>query len=440
MADVKQGAQALPDWWARETQKRQLRFLLLLVLLLALIGFYYYLSALGVTGIVAGINFDSTNHLVFVRQQPDGNTQLYAIRADGTDLRPLTPSSDKSEKSAPAWTLDGKNVLYSSNRQDAKKTQIYLLGTGDPRQLTYGTGRKDEPIASPDGKHIAFLTQGAIKTVNLNGTEVEQFLPAPRSGNENAGDTGGMPGEPDPQGPYQSAAYSSDGTGIAGVQFLSAEGNMDVSGSFEGDQVARVLTPNSDRAGILDNGHTVSLSWEPNGKRLMTSFAERMARNEKGEYVKDKQGRVVFLGGITVWSFETPNRPQAQPIMLCQNPDMQPRNVVWSPDGTKLAFEGWKISPEGNRELRGIYIFPLPQQPILLRTGDKIPPPSIPAGPEGIPSLPHWAPFSSRLMFQMQRPDHKNDLWVVNIDGTNPINLTKGVGDNTQGQWAPVKK
>jgi Tol biopolymer transport system component len=62
----------------------------------------------------------------------------------------------------------------------------------------------------------------------------------------------------------------------------------------------------------------------------------------------------------------------------------------------------------------------------------------VPAGPEGLPQNPRWSPDGSRLLYEMQRPDGKHDLWVINSDGTNRLNLTKGQGDKTDGAWSPL--
>src|SRR5580700_8830588 len=167
----------LPDWWQRETQRRLVRWLLFLVFILALIGYFYYLSANGLTGPGSGVNFDTKNYIAFVRDDGKGHTDLYAVKSDGTGERRLTAASDNSTKSQPIWTLDGKSLIYAANLADNRVTQIYILGDGHPRQLTYGTGNKSYPAISPDGQHAAFISQGAIKSVFLNGTDVFQLMP-----------------------------------------------------------------------------------------------------------------------------------------------------------------------------------------------------------------------------------------------------------------------
>jgi hypothetical protein len=456
MTDHKNGVGVLPDWWQREKQRRQLRVLLLLGLLLALIAYYYYINAQGRTGIVGGITGDTTDRIAFIRQEADGSTTLYSVRADGTDLQPLTPSSDKSDKSAPAWTIDGKHLLYASNKQDSRKTQIYILGAGDPTQLTYGPERKDSPLGMPDGQHVAFITQGAIKTVFLNGEDVIQLLPEPRSGNEENADSA-TPGELNPMGPYLNMAFSTDGAGVAGVQELSVESANEQAGYSAGDQVVRALPAGGTRALLLSVGRYASMAWEPNGNRLLASYAELP--------VPMGPHPTTVAGGLSLWSFDKPNQPVERRLLICKGYGFMPRNVAWSPKGDVVACEVWILKSEGEREQRGILLIRLPQDTgasgstpdpsvrglvmmklpgeTVMLPGEQsrnVPVMALPPGAQGIAANPKWSPDGSRLMFQVIRPDHKSDLWVVNADGTNPINLTKGVGDNTQGVWSPAKK
>ena len=186
----------LPDWWQRETQRRQTHLLVLLGLLLALIIFFYYISRSGRTGIINGIDFDTSNTIAFVRQNAGGQLSLYDIRADGTNLKRLTPPDDTSEKSAPAWNLKGDQLFYISNRDDRKKMQVYIRGANETRQPTYGTGRKESPSMTPDGKRVAYLTVGAVKTILPNGNDPDQILPPP-SAEGNSGAEGNRRPEPE---------------------------------------------------------------------------------------------------------------------------------------------------------------------------------------------------------------------------------------------------
>ncbi|HLV80023.1 MAG TPA: hypothetical protein VKT32_07050 [Chthonomonadaceae bacterium] len=431
------GPQALPDWWQRESQRRQNRVLLLLVLLLALIGFYYYVSSLGVTGTVQGVNFDTSDYIAFVRQEKDGGSGIYVVRADGTGLRRLTDPNDKSVKRDPAWAADGKSLIYSSNRTDSKFRQLYILGEGEPRQLTFGKSNKDDPQVSPDGKQVAFLQQGAVKTVNINGTDPYQVMPVPRSGNEGNGETD-VGATVDPQSPFLSDSFASDSRGIAGVQELGGEAPAIPLGGATiepGNQIGRALPSGASNAYILDTGREVSLAWEPNGQRLASAFDEAQ--------VNDPTHGSQTISGIRIWSWKTPARPPTpQNIMVALGLSVEPKHIAWSPDGKKLAFEAWQLKPSGERAPIGIMVMDIPPQPLAIRPQD-IPMVAqhclIPATPQAQPENPRWSPDGERLLYDVTRPDGGHDVWVIDKEGANPLNLTKGVGDNIMAVWSPAR-
>jgi Tol biopolymer transport system component len=425
---------APPDWWQREKQRRMNRVLIFLVLMMALIAFYYYLSFLGNVGPISGLAFDTTDHIAFVRQDDKGNTTLFAVRADGTDLRQLTPPDDVSNKSHPVWTRDGKSLLYAANLRDNKITQIYILGTGGAKQLTYGPGNKSAPAVSLDGKSAAFIVQGAVKTVNLNGTDVSQILPPPtgvKEGNEEA-----TQGAIDPQGPFLATDFASDGIGIVGAQDVSGQLHATLPGMPSIDQMIMVVPTGGSKMVALDKGHEVSFAWEPNGSRLACSYTELEA--------SDPSGKTQLISGIRIWSFNNPARPEAANLFAGLNYSIEPKHIAWSPDGSKMAFEAWQLKGEGVRELRGIVVMETRQDssnpqgivvtPAMVSSVRCM----VTAGTDGLPQNPRWSPDGSRLLYESQRPDGKHDLWIINGDGTNKINLTKGEGDNTDGVWSPT--
>jgi len=427
---------APPDWRQREHQRRMNRVLILVVLLLALIAFFYYLSALGNVGPVSGLAFDSADHIAFVRQDDKGNTTLFALRTDGTDLRQLTPPDDVSNKSHPVWTRDGKSLLYASNLRDNKVTQIYILGTGGPKQLTYGPGNKSAPAVSLDGKTAAFIVQGAVKTVNLNGTDVSQLMPLPTGVKE--GGEEGSPGRADPEGPFLSADFASDSIGIAGTQDVASQLHATVPGAPSIDQIVMAVPMGGSKMVALDQGHEVSFAWEPNGSRLACSYTELDAA--------DPNGKTQLISGIRLWSFKNPSKPEPVNLFASLNFSVEPKHIAWSPDGSRMAFETWRLKGEGERELRGIVVMDTtldsanPQGTVVTPAMVDAVRYMVAAGPGGLPMNPRWSPDGSRLLYESQRPDGKHDLWIINADGTNPINLTKGQGDNTDGAWSPARR
>jgi len=413
------------------------RVLILVGLVLALIAYFYYQSFLGNVGPVRRLTFDTADHIAFVRTDDKGNTTLFAIRADGTDLRQLTPPTDVSTKAQPAWTRDGKSLLYASNLRDSKVTQIYILGTGGSQQLTYGTGNKSAPTVSIDGKTAAFIVQGAVKTVNLNGTDVFQVMPPPTAGNSGADES--KPMAADFEGPFLTAGFAPDGISIAGIEDVS-QNHVNIPNLGPFDQAVMVLPSNSSKMIPIAFGHEVDFAWEPNGSRVACSYTELEASDVPG-------GKMQIVSGIRVISFKNPNKPEQIPLFAGEGYTLEPKHLAWSPNGNKLAFELWRLKSEGVRELRGIVFMDVNLEGsgprgLRVQTAEEADAVTssilIPVGAEGLPQNPRWSPDGSRLLYESQLPNGKRDLWIINADGTNKINLTKGIGDNTDGAWSPA--
>ena len=100
------------------------------------------------------------------RQDRQGPTddmvrQLFVVPAEGGTARQITTGD--WDHGAPNWTPDGRTLLFSSlripNAQMAwRESEIYAadVATGAIRQLTHRKGPDNNPVASPDGKLIAY--------------------------------------------------------------------------------------------------------------------------------------------------------------------------------------------------------------------------------------------------------------------------------------------
>ena len=89
--------------------------------------------------------------------------QLFIIGAEGGAVRQLT-RGDFDTQGPPAFTADGKSVLIAANRRpdadyEPLDSEIYSVDLSDEsiRALTDRRGPDHHPVASPDGKHIAYL-------------------------------------------------------------------------------------------------------------------------------------------------------------------------------------------------------------------------------------------------------------------------------------------
>lgn len=93
---------------------------------------------------------------------PPGFSHLFVIPAQGGAYRQLT-SGDFQHRGPLSWAPDGREIYFSANRNpdweyDFRNSNIYAvsLSDGTIRTLTERAGPEAEPVASPDGKYIAF--------------------------------------------------------------------------------------------------------------------------------------------------------------------------------------------------------------------------------------------------------------------------------------------
>lgn len=112
---------------------------------------------------------------------PEDNGDIYTIRIDGTGLQQLT--DNKALEQDPDWSPDGKTIAFDrfTNADD----EIYAVAAdgGNLRNLTRTPGtRENSPSWSPDGRKIAFNRGPDVLVMNAGGGRKKNLTRGAKSG------------------------------------------------------------------------------------------------------------------------------------------------------------------------------------------------------------------------------------------------------------------
>ena len=85
-----------------------------------------------------------------------GNTDIFVKRSGGA---PVQLTATPSIETAPSFSPDGSQIVFESDRSGTQQLYVMSASGGEPRRISFGTGRYGTPVWSPRGDMIAFTKQ-----------------------------------------------------------------------------------------------------------------------------------------------------------------------------------------------------------------------------------------------------------------------------------------
>jgi TolB protein len=107
-------------------------------------------------GIDTSPTWSPLGHQIAFTSDRTGSPQIYVVDIDGTGLRRIT---FESYCDRPTWSPAPFNeIAYSSRTGPGHDIKVVDLATNEVRQLTFGSGTNESPSYSPNGRHLAFMS------------------------------------------------------------------------------------------------------------------------------------------------------------------------------------------------------------------------------------------------------------------------------------------
>ncbi len=275
---------------------------------------------------------------------------------------------------APAWSPDGRTIVFVSWRDGNGEVYAMNADASDPRNLTQHPAKDVRPAWSPDGRRIAFARHG-------DGNSEIYVMNADGSGKRNLARNRLRLNDDYPK-------WSPDGRKIA---FLRD-------------------TPSSSYA-----HHLYVVNADGSGLR-------RLTRNQTGRYqlVWSPDGRTIYFGRYLV-SVDGSGARRLPHI---------PLTAVWSPDGQQIAFVS---TTRGPAPFGGCC--PSSSSDIYVMNADGSGSRKLMHN-AGYNDKPAWSPDGRKIAFTSSR-DGRAEIYVMNADGSGQRNLTRHPARDFRPSWSP---
>ena len=97
--------------------------------------------------------------IAFASNHADGKCHIWKVRAGGTNLTQVTPSSEVD--TSPAWSRDGQRIAFSRAQDDSTQVWVGHPDGSDLTKLTRYACANVDPAWAPDNLTLAFVTDRA---------------------------------------------------------------------------------------------------------------------------------------------------------------------------------------------------------------------------------------------------------------------------------------
>lgn len=284
---------------------------------------------------------------------------------------------------------NGKIAFQSKRGTPANEIYTTTPG-GTAKKITVSNGSSD-PVYSPDGSRIAFISDNEVFVMNADGTGRRQITATSVA--------------------EQQPAWSPDGSRIT-----YASSSFDVDGQTD-LEIWAINADGSGRTPLTSNTFPdTQPAWSPQGDKIAFVSA-RTGETDRNVYVMDADGS----NQVSV----TPNSPSGCSPNCYQGHDDGP---AWSPDGSKIAYVHGYGPPENPFAGGGV-----PNIWVMDPNGNNKT--NVSDSSSLSSTMPAWSPQGDKVAFVGNVTN--NDIYTMNSDGSNQAPIDTNSANDLNPDWQP---
>ncbi|MDQ3812994.1 MAG: DPP IV N-terminal domain-containing protein [Armatimonadota bacterium] len=290
-------------------------------------------------------------------------------------------------------------IVFVSGPITQYQSSIFIMNAdgSNATRLTSENTQDNNPMLSPDGRHIAFVRNRDIYLMDSDGTHLRQLTFASEAER------------------YRAPHWSPDGTRLVfALLVFGANSGQDIFiMNADGSAIRRVTNRQSPPA--------VSPVWSPDGNRIafVSSFTGPPTPSSPLGVVHP----AIFVVNIDGSGLLNLTGEQNVPAAPGAPPVNDFGGIAWSPNGARIAFTAGFGGTKYGGSTSDIYSINVDGSNLVLLTRDKV------------SADPSFSPDGRKIAFARGLPYFGGEIYTMNSDGSEPKPLTNSPALDQKPAW-----